>query len=110
MTGGIEGSSSSVQSLDSLKQTLEQSLSEINKSISMGIREIKTDLSDQVQTILIAIPRQNTTQGSSGVSFVTGNLLTAVLNSYRSVDYLGTSGLAVGRAVKLSTGRSSSAS
>lgn len=58
MTNGPDCSVVSGQNIDTLKQILEQSLRDINATLAKGVHEIKAELSDQVQTILISIPRQ----------------------------------------------------
>jgi hypothetical protein len=58
MTDATDCSLVSGHNIENLTHLLEQRLTEINTSVSMGISEIKAELNNQMHTILVAIPRQ----------------------------------------------------
>jgi hypothetical protein len=68
-------------SIENLKHILEHRLIEINTSVSIGISEIKAELNDRMQTILIAIPRQPMQNGNP-VSIRAGNSWLHITTAY----------------------------
>jgi hypothetical protein len=67
MPDATDSSLASDHSMDNLKCILELRLQEINNSVSTGFSEIKAELNNKVQTIMVAIPKPPT-QRSNPVS------------------------------------------